>query len=100
MKPLIIVGGDPEMWGYIPSFLDVDDPRGAKEQFNANYVSGWHHFKGFTFDRDYGTIQYKDDPPLQPLSLMLFRDEKILRYRSAWILVLEPDDSWEICRMD
>ena len=97
---LIMVGGNPEMWGFIPGFLDANDPRGAKEQFNARYVAGWHPFEGFKFDYDSGVLSYAGDPPMKPISTLLFRDEIILLFDSGWVMVMESDKSWEICRMD
>jgi hypothetical protein len=96
---LIVVGGNIEMWGLILSFLDPDDPRSAKEQFNAHY--GWQPFEGFTFDTDTGVLQYPGDPPMKPLSSILFREEMVLLFDFGWVMVLQTKDmSWEICRMD
>jgi hypothetical protein len=97
---IITRGGDPIMWGLIPGFLDEDDPRSAKEQFDANYVAGWQPFEGFTFDLENGTLQYPGDPLMKVRSVLLFRQELILLFDFAWVLVLEPDNSWEVCRMD
>jgi hypothetical protein len=97
---IITRGGDPIMWGLIPSFLDEDDPRSAKEQFNANYIAGWKPFEGFTFDLENGTLSYSGDPPMKVRSVMAFRQELILLFDFAWVLVLQPDNSWEVCRMD
>ena len=63
-QPIIMMGGDPEDWGLIPSFLDLDDPRPAREQFNERYVAGWNKFEGFTFDADQGTLNSRR-PALQ-----------------------------------
>lgn len=100
MTVLIMVGGDPEMWGLIPGFLDADDPRGAKEQFNAKYIAGWHPFNGFEWDSETGVLSYKGDPPMKPISSILFRDEMIVLFDYSWVMVVQPDKSWEICRMD
>jgi hypothetical protein len=104
---IIMMGGGPELWGFIPGFLDDDDPRGAKEQFNERYVSGWQPFEGFTFDQQTGVLQYPGDPPMKPLSGMIFRgQEMILLFDSGWVMVLQLEQNekgempWEICRMD
>jgi hypothetical protein len=97
---IITRGGSPVLWGLIPSFLDEDDPRSAKEQFDANYIAGWHPFEGFTFDLENGTLQYPGDLPMNVRSVMTFRQELILLFDFAWVLVLQPDNSWEVCRMD
>ena len=100
MTVITIVGGDPEDWGLIPSFLDDQDPRPAKDQINEKYVGGWNSFKGFTFDPVVGTITYPGDPPYKPRSSILFRDEVLVIYDSAWVLILQPDKTWEVARLD
>jgi hypothetical protein len=97
---LLIVGGTRDDWGIIPSFLDQDDPRGAKEQFNAQYMGGWNAFQGFTLDKNTMRLKYPGNPPIKPLSYMFFRHEIIVLYESEWVLVLEPDGTWEVCRMN
>jgi hypothetical protein len=89
-----------EEWGLIISFLDGDDPRPAKEQFDAHYVSGWHNFDGFTLNHESLELSYPGDPPMNPVSIMLFRKEIIILYPFAWVLILQKDNSWEVCRMD
>ena len=98
--PIIMVGGHPEDWGLIPSFLDTSDPRPARQQFNAEYIGGWNPFQGFLFDPDKGIIHYKDDPPLKVLSAIMFRDEIIALFPYAWVLIIQRDGTWEIARMD
>lgn len=101
----MIVVGPHEPWGIILTFLHEDDPRPAREQFNAHYISGWHPFDGFTMlDPKNFVIQYegKDgkDPPLSPFGAAVFRMERLLIYPSAWVVIVQPDDSWEVARMD
>jgi hypothetical protein len=97
---IVMIGGDPEDWGLIPGFLDESDERGAREQFNARYIAGWQPFEGFTFDPDTEILSYPGDPPMKALSIMMFRNEIIMLFPSAWVMVLQPDNTWEICRMD
>jgi hypothetical protein len=97
---LMIVGGSPEDWGIIPSFLNEDDPRSAKEQIHSHYMGGWNAFQGFTFDPEKLTLKYPDDPLLEPLSALLFRNETLLIYQSAWVVILQKDGSWEVARLD
>jgi hypothetical protein len=87
-----------EEWGLIITFLDGNDPRSAKEQFDAHY--GWQHFDGFTLNMESLELSYPDEPPLEPISIMLFRNEVIILYPHAWVLILQKDNSWEVCRMD
>lgn len=97
---IMMMGGHPEDWGFIPTFLDTNDPRPAKEQFNAHYVSGWQPFEGFTWDAKTGVLQYPGDPPMKSKSAMLFRGEIILLFDLSWVMIVQLDESWEICRMD
>ena len=100
--PIIMAGGHPDDWGLIPGFLDTDDPRTAREQFDAHY--GWSKFEGFRWNDDTGELIYGDgeghEPPLKPISKIFFRDEIITLFPHAWVMVTQPDESWEIARMD
>jgi hypothetical protein len=86
-------------WGYIPSFLFEEDPRSAREQFNARYQAGWVPFKEFTKD-DQDGLHYPGDPVQHPVSEIQFRNERIILYQHDWVCVIQPDGSWEVCRMD
>jgi len=86
-----------EHLGYLPGFLSEDDPRSAREQFDAHY--GWRAFRGFEL-RDDDSIKYPGDPRMAPLAETKLRDERILFYPSSWVMVMQPDRSFEICRMD
>lgn len=102
---VIIFTGSPSMWGLILSFLDEDDPRPAREQFNDRYIAGWNKFEGFTMvDPKKRVIQYRgadgNDPPLAPLSDILFRKERLLIYDYGWVMIVQPNGSWEVARMD
>ena len=97
---ILIVGGDMEVWGFIPTFLDHDDPRPVREQFNARYIAGWNKFDGFTKDPNTHVLTYPGDPPLEPISTLYFRDEKVLIYPFSWVVIIRPDETWEACRMD
>ena len=90
----------PEMLGFIPSFLNEDDPRPAREQFNTNYVSGWTPFKGNFEMLPNGNLRYPGDPDMELLWETKLRDETIRFYDCAWVAIIQPDGSYEICRMD
>lgn len=90
----------PEMLGYIPSFLDEDDPRPAREQFNEKYIGGWTPFRGFTLLPD-GNLSYPGDPPMQLLAETTLHNKEVIRfYDCAWVMILQTDGTHEICRMD
>lgn len=90
-----------EDMGLVPMMLSEHDPRSAKEQLDAGYQhgGGWHHFNGFELRSD-DSIKYPGDPVLKPIIEIRFRDERIIMYPHAWFMVMEPDRSFEICRMD
>jgi hypothetical protein len=87
-----------EMLGYIPYFLSENDPRPAREQFNERYVSGWRSIPGFTMTPN--GLKYPGDPLTPLLAETRLRDEIIRFYQYAWVAIVQPDGSYEICRMD
>jgi hypothetical protein len=91
----------PDMLGYIPSFLSEEDPRKASEQIDTNYQhgGGWTPFTGFTLLPD-GAIKYPGDPALPPLFRTKLRDECITFFDCSWLMITQPDGSWEISRLD
>lgn len=88
-----------EMLGFIPSFLDVNDPRDARSQIDAKYLSGWNSFKGHKMLPD-GSIKYPGDPPLPVLCEIHFRDEILLCYDYAWVAIKGSDGTFDIARLD
>src|SRR5436190_2482904 len=85
--------------GYLPGFLSETDPRSAAEQFNTNYVyGGWRPFKGHRLNAD-NSLAYPGDPPMYPIAETQLRDELILLYPSDWVAIIQPNRSFEVCRM-
>jgi hypothetical protein len=93
---------DPNFVGFIPTFLDLDDPRSAKEQFAERYYhyGGWRNQEGFTALDGSPTLKYPGDPPLQPIACMRLREEMIFVYLHGYVSIFQPDGSFEACRMD
>lgn len=91
----------PETLGYIPGWLSEADPRPAAEQLNEHYAhgGGWQPFHGFTLGEG-NILQYPGDPPIKPLAFARLRDEAILFYPYSWVAIVQPDLSFEVCRMD
>lgn len=87
--------------GYIPFFLNLDDPRSAKEQINENYqFGGWNpKLTEWTMD-DTQALSYPNDPPMRPLARTKLRDETIIFYPHSWVCILQPDGSFEVDRLD
>jgi hypothetical protein len=99
MQWFVKPGVTPDTLGLIPHFLDEDDQRPAKKQFNAKYISGWLPMKGFRLRND-GALCYPGDPPLEPLAETRLRDETIRVYQFAWVCIAQPDGSFEVARLD
>lgn len=91
-----------DMLGLIPSFLNEADERPAREQLDACYGhgGGWRPFPGFIVNAATRTLLYKDDPPLHWVAATSLREETIVIYQHAWVMVIQPDNSYEISRMD
>jgi hypothetical protein len=89
----------PEHLGLLPSMLSEVDPRPAREQFDERYICGWDPFPGFTLEKD-NSLTYPGDPRLKPLASAMLRDELIVFYQHAWVAIVQPDRSFEVCRMD
>ena len=88
--------------GLIPFMLDPDDPKKAREQFNEMYQHGggwrpqpkWELLEG-------DVLQYPEDPPLSPIAEIDWgRPERILMYDYGIVAIVQPDGSFEACRMD
>ena len=88
--------------GFLPGFLDTDDPRPAREQFDENYKpAGWMPFvgAGLAVTNDFHLV-YPGDPPQAPIAMTKLRDELILLYESEFVAILQKDGTFEVARMD
>lgn len=90
-----------EMLGFIPTFLTETDPRPATEQLNTNYRhgGGWIPQSKFTMLPN-GNLSYPGDPPLPLLAETHLRDETIRFYDCSYLVVIQPDGSFEVARLD
>jgi len=90
----------PEQLSILDSMLSEDSPLNAKEQLHIGYLQygGYHNFPGFTYHQ--GKLLYPGDPPQLPWAYTKLRDEAILVYPGDWVLILQHDESFEVCRMD
>lgn len=101
---MIYIGLDPrfdvEHLGFIPSFISEDDPRKAAEQFNENYIGGWRPMPGWKLNPDTLKLTYPGDPPMLPFAVTTLRNEMILFYPHAQVMILQQDGSFAVSRMD
>ncbi len=90
-----------EHLGLIPFMLDSEDLRPASEQFDEQYQhgGGWRPFQGHKLMEN-DDLQYPEDEPLSPLAEIRLREERILIYDYGWVAIIQPDGSYETCRMD
>ena len=105
MTPTVLIldmrYADPNFVGFIPTFLDTNDPRPAKEQFAERYeYGGWRNQDGFTAVDGTPVLKYPGDPPLHPIAMMALRDEAIFVYLHGYVAIFQKDGSFEACRMD
>jgi hypothetical protein len=89
-----------DMLGFLPDMLNERDPRPAREQLDHNYRhgGGWHPFQGHRMTAD--SLVYPGDPPMPLLAEARLRDEIIRFYSCSWVAIVQPDGSYEVCRMD
>lgn len=87
--------------GLLPAMLSTHDPRPAREQLHSGYAhgGGWSPFHGSTLTED-NSLAYPGDPALPARASAKLRDETIVFYDHAWVAVIQPDRSFEVCRMD
>lgn len=87
--------------GFLPFMLSEDDPSPAKEQFHRNYAhgGGWLSFNGFALGAD-NSLNYPEDLPMYPIAEAQLRKELILLYPHSWVAIIQPDRSFDVCRMD
>jgi hypothetical protein len=91
----------PDHIGFIPTFLDEDDPRPAAEQFQERYIyGGWRNQSGFKKGNGRYSLHYPGDPPLYPIAAMKLRDETIMIYDHGYVAIWQKDGVFEACRMD
>lgn len=87
--------------GLIPDMLDDNNPTSAKAQLHSGYLhgGGWRPFKGFKLLDD-NSLKYPGDPIYPVRATAKLRNETIAFYDHSWVAVIQPDRSFEVCRMD
>ena len=97
----ILAGHHPNELGLLPDFIDQNDKRPAREQFDANYQhgGGWRPMKGFT---NKGMVLHSpEDPPLEPIAMWPLRDEMIVVYRYGLVAIFQTKTGdFEVARLD
>jgi hypothetical protein len=93
-----------EHLGFIPLWLKDNDPTPLALQLDRCYShgGGWKPFDVVTLNRTSYALEYPGDPPLYPIAMIEVEghQEKVLMYESAWVAILWPNFTFEVCRMD
>ncbi len=89
--------------GFLPSFLQDNDPRPVHEQIAERYAHGggwspygkgkWRHLGGHV-------LKFPGDPELRPLAEAKVHDETVVFYEHAVLAVFQPDGKFEVTRVD
>lgn len=85
--------------GVIPALLSDADERPARKQMAENYIGGWWPCEGFELD-SVMRLCFEGDPPLEPVAATQLREELIIIYPYAWILIMQRDGTFEVARCD
>jgi len=92
-----------EMLGSVPEMLSILNPLGAVDQIDAAYRpvgGGWRDSTGHRLDLEAGTLTYPGDQPRRLVAEASLRDERILFFNGAWVVVIQPDHSYRVARID
>lgn len=81
--------------------VSIGSNRRQREQLDTAYRhgGGWNPFNGFRLTAS-NCLVYHGDPPMAQIAMGKMRDETILMYEHAWVAIIQPDRSFEVCRMD
>lgn len=90
--------------GILPSFLSLADDRPAQEQIAERYGFGWYSQEGFTLaaggPNEPYVLNYPGDPPFEELARAGLRDETIVLFPYGYVAIFQPDQTFEIARID
>lgn len=92
---------------FLPTWLAIaeqtDKPISKTLDRLYSHGGGWSPFNGFTLEDD-NAISYPGDPTFPPLATFILEGkhagEIACFYPSEWVAIIQPDRSFEICRMD
>lgn len=100
-------GVSPYALGLIPMWLDDENPRPASEQLDSAYKhgGGWQPFDGFTLVRPSNDVRdwrlsYPGDPDYRLLAYAALREELILMFPYAWVVIVRDGQLHSVARLD
>jgi hypothetical protein len=88
--------------GFLPGLIHEGDVRPVAEQLNDRYRhgGGWRPTPGFTLNKATLALKYPEDPSMHPLAMSTLRDETLVFYPPAFLMILQGDGSFEVSRVD
>lgn len=88
--------------GLIPVIILRDDPRPVAEQLNDRYShgGGWRPMARWKLNIDTREAQYPGDPRFQAIAWARLREERLMFFPYSWMAIIQPDDSFEMGRLD
>jgi hypothetical protein len=93
----------PQGLGFLPDILLADDKRSVREQLDDRYAHGGgyrdRNFTKFRLGKNMA-LHWPGDPPQHPLAATLINDELVVFYSHAMLLVMQPDGTWKVTRVD
>ena len=101
MMAWYVNGTDYDVLGLLPEIITDKDSRPVREQIEDRYVYGWEPMEGFTFDPMSATLTYKDGEQMFALAYAAVRNEVVVLYESAILLVFNrTDNTYDVIRID
>lgn len=92
-----------DVLGLLPEIITDKDSRPVREQIEDRYAhgGGWKPMEGFTFDPMSATLTYKDGEQMLALAYAAVRNEVVVLYESAILLVFNrTDNTYDVIRID
>ena len=91
----------PEELGELPNFINQNDPRCARDQFDSNYDhgGGWIPIRGFSHKGM--VLTFPGDPPFHPIAMWPLRNEMIVVYRHNLVAIFNTKTgAVDVARLD
>ena len=107
--------GDIEVAGFIPHWLNEEDPDGAVEQLHKNYGhgGGWRDTEGWSLlvgvkqnapkvdvTESMYWLDYEGDPLMPMRACGLMREELVIVFDHGYVAVVQSDFNFRVARMD
>lgn len=100
-------GVSPTVLGFIPAWLDDENPLSAREQLDAAYRhgGGWHPYEGFKLVKPSNDVRdwrlsYPGDPDYRVLAYTTIREEIILMFPHSWVAIIRAGELYSVARLN